>query len=286
MATTRDGKRTFAMIDHIITRDDWFGELADSDQVLLLLYYYVSPNNLHGIVTEGPWMTGQYTKMPPERVVKVRSALEDSGHIVTKGPSLCLLTNWRTWIGGNKYKDPRDNLLLVTKKIVQDFNAQRNAYDDAFALAYAESCGFKTEKDMLKILDEPDPHNRGRKPKAEGNVEDSKKTQKKGAAKEDKHPKLTTQIADEFAKAFLGRKKYGRMSKSAHDAFRKSGDKIISYYENSSTFTIDKVLDMLIKVCKGVVEDGLWKDVNPGNLCCDYVWKDAFPKYLKRVLDK
>ncbi len=97
--------------------------------------------------------------------------------------------------------------------------------------------------------------------------------------------KLTRDIATAYAKAFLSRSRYGlRKGTKAHRRFQEAARKVRNYCERANTFSESDVVDMLIKVVKAQADDQGWDQVNPGNLCSEFIWKDALPQHVKRIL--
>jgi len=103
---------------------------------------------------------------------------------------------------------------------------------------------------------------------------------------EDNHPKLTLHIADQYAKIFLGRKKYGVKNPSiAYRHFKLAGDRIIKYYDSVDLWEINEIVHMLLKCIKSHCNKTNGTP-SAARLCSDHTWAEIFPRYIKRILDK
>jgi len=94
------------------------------------------------------------------------------------------------------------------------------------------------------------------------------------------NPELTRQVADAFAKRFLGREHYGRLKNPSteYERFCEAARRIALFAEKTGR----KVEDA-IRLLLDCLESARFDYVRPGHLASDHTWRVLMPQYIDRL---
>ncbi len=212
----------------------------------------------------------------------------------------CDCANWKALKGILDKDDPRGgdhtSAEFKAKKKAQEQNESKTKPKRKRNKSKDTDTDTDTDKDVDKDQDGDEDvahHHRVDIPDADdddsGKGPGRKRRRRRQSVPKDDHPKLTEMIANKYAVAFKGRKKYGvKPGTTAYARFKATGDRLLDYYERTTTFSQEDLVDKVMSCAEANLKNGAYPDgrIRPGNLCNDTFWQEDFPDYIGNLLGK